>query len=90
VREAAALQAELLDASAALVLPGGTFVYSVCSISAAEGHQQIERFLAAHSEFSPSPLPDLLVPTIPSGAGVLSVMDGGVDGFFIARMQRRA
>ncbi|WP_293911392.1 transcription antitermination factor NusB [Deinococcus sp.] len=90
VREAAALQAELLDGCAALVLPGGTFVYSVCSISPAEGPQQIERFLAAHPEFSPAPLPDLLVPTIQSGQGVLTVMDGGVDGFFIARMQRQA
>ena len=87
--ELAALQGRMLSACAPLVESGGVLVYSVCSVSAAEGPQQIERFLAAHPEFSPAPLPEVLVPTVPRGAGALTVMDHGVDGFFIARLQKR-
>jgi len=83
------VQGQMLSACAPLVLPGGVLVYSVCSVTAAEGPQQIERFLAGHPEFSPAPLPDLRVPTTERGAGVLTMMDDGVDGFFIARLQRR-
>ena len=36
ITELAALQRRLIDASAALVRPGGTFVYSVCTLTAAE------------------------------------------------------
>ena len=89
VTEMAALQGQMLSACAPLVLPGGVLVYSVCSVTAAEGPQQIERFLAGHPEFSPAPLPDLRVPTTERGAGVLTMMDDGVDGFFIARLQRQ-
>ena len=89
VREAAELQGRMLGACAPLVSPGGVLVYSVCSISAAEGPQQIERFLTEHPDFAPAPLPELKVPTIPRGPGVLTMMDNGVDGFFIARLQRQ-
>ncbi|GAA4019444.1 transcription antitermination factor NusB [Deinococcus rubellus] len=83
------LQRRMLSACAPLVSPGGTLVYSVCSVTRAEGPQQVERFLDAHPEFSPAPLPDLQVPVTTSGAGVLTMMDDGIDGFFIARLQRR-
>ena len=89
IDEAAQLQGQMLTACASLVAPGGVLVYSVCSISAAEGPQQIERFLSDHPDFSPAELPDLLIPTTPSGPGVLTMMDEGVDGFFIARLERQ-
>ncbi|AZI41442.1 methyltransferase domain-containing protein [Deinococcus psychrotolerans] len=89
VSELAELQAKLLRACAPLVAPGGTLVYSVCSISASEGPAQMQRFLADHPDFAPAPLPDLLVPVTERGAGVLTMMQGGIDGFYIARLQRR-
>lgn len=88
VGELAELQADLLKACAPLVAVGGVLVYSVCSITEAEGPAQMQRFLADHPEFSPAPLPDLLVPVTVRGAGVLTMMDDGIDGFYIARLQR--
>ncbi|UQN07914.1 RsmB/NOP family class I SAM-dependent RNA methyltransferase [Deinococcus sp. QL22] len=84
----AALQARMLPQAAAVVAPGGVLVYSVCSVMPEEGQDIIAGFLAAHSDFVPDPLPDLQVPTVPAGAGVLTVPEQGIDGFFIARMRR--
>ena len=48
VAETAALQARILAAGAAAVRPGGVLVYSVCTISRAEGETVAERFLAGN------------------------------------------
>jgi len=42
----AALQAQLLDATAPRVAPGGALVYSVCTFTRAEGPEQVAAFLA--------------------------------------------
>ena len=88
VQEAAALQGQMLDTAAGLTALGGVLVYSVCSVTQAEGPQAAQRFLERHPEFSPEALPDLLVNTVVSGPGILTVPLGGVDGFFIARLRK--
>ena len=50
IAELAALQARILDAGAAATAPGGTLVYSVCTISRAEGQDVIEAFLREHPD----------------------------------------
>ncbi|MBQ6340450.1 MAG: MFS transporter [Kiritimatiellae bacterium] len=45
------LQAQLLDAAAALVAPGGRLVYSTCSNEPEENGEQVTAFLARHSDF---------------------------------------
>lgn len=90
VAEAAALQAQMLPNAAALTEAGGVLVYSVCSVTPEEGRETVAQFLAAHPDFTPEPVPNLEVPHVPSGAGVLTVPLGGVDGFFIARLRRNA
>ncbi|MDL2345338.1 RsmB/NOP family class I SAM-dependent RNA methyltransferase [Deinococcus sp. MIMF12] len=89
VGEMAALQRRMLPHAAALIEPGGLLVYSVCSVTPQEGPEVVADFLAAHLEFSPEPLPDLDLPTVPAGSGVLTVMQDGLDGFFIARLRRK-
>lgn len=89
VQAAAALQGQMLDTAANLTAPGGMLVYSVCSVTQAEGPQAAQHFLERHPEFSPEALPDLLVDTVPSGPGVLTVPLDGVDGFFIVRLRKR-
>ena len=46
------LQAEILDACAARVAPGGTLVYSTCSNEPEENGEQVAAFLARHPEFA--------------------------------------
>lgn len=77
IAELARLQARILRAGARATAPGGALVYSVCTISTAEGERVIESFLAEHADFAiegpflrPLPHPD------------------GTDGFFIARLRR--
>lgn len=92
----AAIQAEMLDAAAAAVAPGGVLVYSTCTIARAENEEMVDRFLASHPEFAP----EGLAPFLPEGLrGEPGVAEGrlqllphrhGTDGFFIARLRRRS
>lgn len=90
VQAMADLQARMLPHAAALVEPGGTLVYSVCSVTPQEGPQVVEEFLASHPEFTVDAVPGLEVPHVASGPGVLTLPLDGVDGFYIARLQRKA
>jgi 16S rRNA (cytosine967-C5)-methyltransferase len=94
IAELAALAGQLLDALAPRVAPGGLLVFSVCTITRAEGPDQLAGFLAAHPEFAvepPSPSAE-----VPDWSPVLAA-DGTVhtwphrqdaDGFFAARLRR--
>jgi 16S rRNA (cytosine967-C5)-methyltransferase len=53
IGELAALQTRILAAGAAAVAPGGVLVYSVCTISRAEGHDLVEAFLRDYPDFEP-------------------------------------
>ena len=88
VAEAAALQARMLPQAAAVTAPGGVLVYSLCSVTRAEGPEVVARFLADHPGFRPEPVPGLDLPHRASGDGVVTLPLGGVDGFFIARLRR--
>jgi 16S rRNA (cytosine967-C5)-methyltransferase len=66
----------LLDAATDRVRPGGTLVYSTCTISPEENELQIDRFLARHAGFRDEERLQLLPHR------------HGTDGFFIARLTR--
>lgn len=94
ISDDAALQAQLLATASQWLKPSGVLVYSVCSLEPQEGEKVIESFVAEHSDFSidAPALPDFVVPTrrgwIRIFPGLLEV-EGGLDGFFIARLVRR-
>jgi 16S rRNA (cytosine967-C5)-methyltransferase len=92
IGELAALQGQILAAGAGALAPGGALVYSVCTISRAEGQGVIERFLCANPDFSAEDLTTRLppeLPGVPDGPGVqLMPHRDGTDGFFIARLGR--
>jgi 16S rRNA (cytosine967-C5)-methyltransferase len=93
IEELAALQRRILAAGGAATAPGGTLVYSVCTISAIESEDVVERFLAEHPEFVADDLqpayPDWRHPRHPLYLQLLPDRDG-TDGFFIARLRRPA
>ena len=95
IADNADLQARLLSRAAQWA---PTLVYSVCSLEPDEGERVIETFLAGNSEYAIDPpktgeLPDFVTAS-PEGwvrvlPGLLEAA-GGLDGFFIARLVRRA
>ena len=84
-------QAEILDAAARLVKPGGALVYATCSVLPAENERQIEAFLERHPDFALAPVQEVLpVEGIGNGPYLrLSPLKHGTDGFFAARLLRR-
>jgi 16S rRNA (cytosine967-C5)-methyltransferase len=94
--ELARVQAAILDAGAAALRPGGTLVYSTCTISPAENEALVQGFLDRHPDFEaddlqgrgPSGLPDWDHPRVGRFLQTLPHRDG-TDGFFIARLRRR-
>ena len=85
-------QQKLLNTLCRYVRPGGTLVYSTCSILPEENERQIRAFLASHEDFSIEPLPlsypeALRARQTAYGLQLLGYRDG-VEGFFIARMHR--
>ncbi len=93
IAKLAHVQARLLDSAAKRVKPGGRLVYCVCSLEPEEGEAQVAAFLARNPGFSTAP-----VRPGEGGAPAASVtpegwlrllphhMDGGMDGFFAARL----
>lgn len=96
ITEMAALQTQLLARAAHWVKPGGVLVFSTCSLEPREGEAQLEAFLAAHADFAVEPvradeLPAGIAPRADGSLRILPGMlidQGGVDGFFIARLRR--
>jgi 16S rRNA (cytosine967-C5)-methyltransferase len=84
--ETTALQAQILQAGAGAVRPGGVLVYSVCTISRSEGETVAKRFLADNGDFTPDPFDGCDPGT--SHLQLLPHLDG-TDGFFVARFRRR-
>jgi 16S rRNA (cytosine967-C5)-methyltransferase len=91
IEELATVQSRILAAGAASVAPGGTLVYSVCTISRHEGEMVLERFLDEHPEFAVDGLAERLPEWAPAARGpYLQLLPSreGTDGFFIARCSR--
>jgi len=90
-------QTRLLDAAAARTAPGGRLVYSVCSLEPEEGESQVTAFLARHADFALEPIAEGeggSPARSRTANGCLRILphhlEGGLDGFFIARFRRAA
>lgn len=87
------VQLRLLEAAATQLKPGGTVVYSTCTISPEENQAVIRRFLSKHPEFRLGDLtgclPEAWRPDLEDN-GMIQLLPPrhGVDGFFIAQLVR--
>jgi 16S rRNA (cytosine967-C5)-methyltransferase len=90
-------QDRLLVRAADLLKPGGTLVYAVCSLQEDEGVARLEALLARDSRLQRMPIQPTEVPGLADAvtpAGDVRTLPsmwaerGGMDGFYIARLQK--
>ncbi|MGO8843060.1 MAG: RsmB/NOP family class I SAM-dependent RNA methyltransferase [Methyloceanibacter sp.] len=101
IESLAALQARLLDNAAALLKPGGSLVYSTCSLEPEEGEAQIAALTVRNQELRLDDIaPDdvfgqrdwiespVCLRTFPYQLDLGSPEWSGMDGFFAARLMQ--
>lgn len=95
VMELAELQRKMLQVAAKAVKPGGTLVYSTCTLNKKENDEQVEWFLKKYPNFVLKDLENRL-PSLPECDRLwkkhltLWPQAGGHDGFFVACLEKRA
>ena len=94
IAECAEIQARLLDRAAQWLKPAGVLVYSVCSLEPEEGEEVVSAVLARRPELRldqarglPASLPAASQGWVRVLPGLLEA-EGGLDGFFMARLVR--
>lgn len=87
VTELAALSQSILAAAATAVRPGGTLVFSTCTLTREENEDAVEAFLSSHPDFYPE---DFSFPGLASEGGMLTLWPHktATDGFFMAKLRR--
>lgn len=97
VKAIAELQYKLLESVAALLAPGGLLVYSTCTIEPEENQLIVHRFVKNHPAFEldrtlADDLPASVRDKIDTTEGFVQVLPHHFesDGFFIARLKRKA
>ena len=101
IEKLAEIQADLLRRVAGWLKPGGLLVYCTCSLERSEGERQIEAFLADTEGFETIPVlpeeiggltrcvtPEGYLRTLPFHLPDAETIQGGLDGFFAARLKR--
>jgi len=101
VAKATTLQEKLLNVCENIITVGGILVYSVCSIAQDEGERQINNFLKMHPNFKIVPIKTETISSygtwddkLITDKGWIRTMpfyhkiSGGMDSFFICKMQR--
>lgn len=95
IKELKQLQLEILRGACDCLKPGGTLVYSTCSISPEENTEVVEEFLKSNSNFKLDNLLDYLPFDLEREEDIKTAKDGyiqllphihGTDGFFAARL----
>lgn len=83
-----AIQAKILDNCAAYVRPGGTLIYSTCTLRKGENEDVVTNFLSSHREFELMPFQ---LPRFDAQSGMMTFWPHihGTDGFFVARLHRK-
>ncbi len=90
MKELPDLQLKILKQQAQYVKPGGTLIYSTCTLARDENESVVERFLRENNDFYMEALPlPAVFPEDHSGMLILVPGEYDTDGFFICRLRRR-
>jgi len=99
IERLSALQERLLDHAGKILEPGGTLIYCTCSMQKAEGEHQIEEFLSRTPDIQRNPVQPNEIGNyeeLINENGDLRILpchlgaQGGLDGFFISRLTKKA
>ena len=102
VKQSTILQQQMLESVIPHIKKGGILLYAVCSLAKDEGEKQISDFITHHPEFKVSPIryqqifyqQNSELSDIITSDGFVRCLpthlssDGGMDGFFIARLKK--
>lgn len=82
-----AVQMDILKNCSGYVKPGGTLVYSTCTVLQRENEEVVQGFLDCHPEFTLEPFTH---PVCGQTEGMVTLLPhrNGTDGFFIAKLRR--
>ena len=93
----AQMQVEILKQAAGWLKPGGTLIYSTCTVDPEENARLVHRFLDENQEFSLDSsliqdMPTVLHPHFHKSGGYIQILPHhfGSDGFFISRLKKQA
>ena len=81
------IQMEILESLSRCVKPGGTLLYSTCTVLKAENEQIVEAFLRKHDDYKVQPF-ELGERRFESGMHCFWPNIDGTDGFFAAKLKR--
>lgn len=81
------IQRAILDTASAFVKPGGTLLYSTCTVLREENEAVVEAFLSTHNNFSAE---EFQLGDIKSVRGMYTFWPhiDNTDGFFVAKLKR--
>ena len=91
------IQRGLLDSASKMLKSGGILIYSVCSLEKEEGENQIVDFIKKNSRFIIDPIKESEIDITKKAItkeGFIKTLpffnseEGGMDGFFIARLMK--
>ena len=82
------LQRKILFNLSTYVKPGGTLLYSTCTVLRRENEDVVDAFLREYTEFSPALFNISGIGKVPGGMLTLWPHIHGTDGFFICKMKR--
>ncbi len=93
-RELAKLQRAMLEMASKYVKPGGTLIYSTCTINKTENMEVVKDFLSGNQQFQLESIigqipENLVCESADKGYLELFPNTHGTDGFFIAKMRKR-
>lgn len=85
------LQKALIEKAAGMVKPGGTLIYSTCTIEPEENFEIVKAFLAGHTEFTLRNASELINPEVVDENGCVQLYPHihQTDGAFAARLEKR-
>jgi len=88
IKRLSLVQKKMIAEASHFVKPGGSMVYSVCSIEPEESEEVVKHFLAYNKDFFPeNPFPEI---ENRASAGLLLLPPlHGTEGFFIAKFKRK-